>query len=146
MVTDSRQVERSILTITAAIGSDIAYLENDDQGHFDPVNVVAGVAALLLSSFLEGVRDAARDGGRQVAASLARRLTRLFTPGETGPGAADVVRSVEDVTRMELERYGDVVQSGVVAALVENGLPLRKAEALARTVRAQADQVVIGPA
>jgi hypothetical protein len=46
---------------------------------------------------------------------------------------------------MDLERYRDVAQSLLVAALVENGLPLAKAETLARTVRAQADQVVMGP-
>ena len=48
MVTNPQQVERSILAITAKIGTDIAYLENDEASHFDPISIVAGAAALLL--------------------------------------------------------------------------------------------------
>jgi hypothetical protein len=51
--------------------------------------------------------------------------------------------AAKGVRRSDLERYGDVAESLVVAALVKSGLPLRKAKALASTVRAEADQIVV---
>jgi hypothetical protein len=56
-------------------------------------------------------------------------------------GAHSEDAAAKGVRRSDLERFGDVAESLVVAALVKSGLPLRKAKALASTVRAEADQV-----
>ena len=128
---ESSQVEQSILAVTRAIGTDIAYLENDDMGHFDPISIVGGVAVLRLSSFFEGARDAAKDGGKRVGLVLAEKLAGLFsTKKASTSGSAEVLATAKGIRRSDLERYGEVAQSLVVAALVKNGLPLRKAEAL----------------
>lgn len=141
MDTERQQVEQSVLTITQAIGTDIAYLENDDMGHFDPITVVASAAALLLTSFFEGAREAAKDGGKRAGVALTERLSRLFSSQEKASGSAHVITAAQGVGRADLERYGDVAQSLVQAALVENGLPLRKAESLASTIRGEADRI-----
>lgn len=138
------QVEQSILAVTRVIATDIAYLENDDMGHFDPISIVGGVAVLLLSSFFEGVRDAAKDGGKRVGLVLTEKLAGLFsTKKARTSGSPEVLAAAERVRRSDLERYGDAAQLLVVAALVKNGLPLRKAEVLASTVRAEADRIVV---
>jgi hypothetical protein len=141
MDTERQQVEQSVLAITQAIGTDIAYLENDEMGHFDPITLVASAAALLLTAFFEGARDAAKDGGKRVGVALTERISRLFSSRGTASGSAHVIVAAQGVSRAELQRYGDVAQSLVQAALVENGLPLRKAESLASTIRSEADRI-----
>jgi hypothetical protein len=144
-MTDPQPVERSILAITAKIGTDIAYLENDEMSHLDPISVVTTAATLLLGSFLDGLRDAAKDGGKQAGEALTKGLSRLFANAEERP-VADIASTVQDVSFADLERYGDIAQSLVAAALVQNGFPLRKADALAGTVRAEADRLIKNPA
>lgn len=144
MTTGTQQVERSLVTITAVIASDMVYLENDDLAHFDPITVAAGVAAMLLGAFLEGVRDAAKDGGRRVGKALGQRLRNVFIPGEVFPGTPEVVRAVGETTLFDVQRYGDIAQALLLKSLVENGLPLAKAEATARVVRSEADRLATG--
>ena len=75
---------------------------------------------------------------------LAEKLAGLFsTKKASTSGSAEVLATAKGIRRSDLERYGEVAQSLVVAALVKNGLPLRKAEALASTVRAEADRIVV---
>ena len=83
-----------------------------------------------------------KDGGKQAGAALTKRLTRLFSKTEARPPVADVVTAARDVSPTDLRRYGDIAQSLVVAALVQSGFPLWKAEALASTVRTEADRLV----
>jgi hypothetical protein len=129
----SEAQHKAIEEIVVAIGLDVVYFEHDEFAHFDPISLTATVAAVLLTGFFEGVVDAVRNAGRATATRLARRLGEVHE-GRQAPDLPIV--DFDDVAR-----YGDVAQSVVQAALVEHGFPLRKAAALAESVRRSADAV-----
>jgi hypothetical protein len=73
------------------------------------------------------------------ATRLAERLGKIHdSPAE--------VLDPPGVQPHDLTRFGDIAQSLVQTALVENGFPLRKASALAESVRQQADAIVAAEA
>jgi len=127
--------DQAIEEIVAAIGVNVVYFEHDEYAHFDPISLTAAVAALLLQGYLQGILDAVRHAGKANAAQLAARLSRVHhgdSPASDLPA----------VSAGDVARYGDVAQSVLQTALVKHGFPLRKAAALAQTVRREADDLV----
>ena len=118
---------QAIEEIVVAIGVNAVYFEHDEYAHFDPVSLTAAVAAMLLN----GVRHA----GKANATQLAARISHLHRGDGPEP-------ELPTVRAADAARYGDVAQSVLQTALVEQGFPLQKAAALAETVRRQADAVV----
>ena len=126
---------QAIEEIVVAIGVNVVYFEHDEYAHFDPVSLTAAVAALLLNGYFQGIVDAVRHAGKANATQLAARLSHLHRGDGPEP-------ELPTVRAADAARYGDVAQSVLQTALVEQGFPLQKAAALAETVRRQADAVV----
>jgi hypothetical protein len=139
MTPQGPSINRSIREISASIGADIAYLEDDEMSHFDPISIVAALAALLLKSFFDGLREAAKDTGKKAGETLSKHLTNFFKAPDHHASESDVARSLKGVTDLQLKQYGDHAQALIVTALAGRGFPRTKAQSLANLVRREAD-------
>ena len=139
---------QSIETVARVLGVDVTYLQPDGEDHFDPFSVVSNVSAILLVSFLEGLKEApAREAGRFVGRQIAARLEELWSKrkgvGETEvASAADATATVSEGDRAGLDARSVEVEVDLSSWLNDQGMPGETAREVAVAVRGEALQQV----
>jgi hypothetical protein len=141
----SEQAEDALLRLGRVAGDDLILLQPLGEAHFDPISATVEFGGVLLSGFFSGMAGGliagAEDAGARTATWLRDRLRRVFASGD-GPDAEEVAAGAEAAAEaLDAADWLDAAaraRQQLVEALVANGLPRERAEALSGEVQREA--------